>query len=342
MKQQLVDAVRMLERAEIIDHNGHCSVRRDDSSFHINSGASVRGALTVDDVVKAINPGIIYAQVKGFGEGSPFEQNLAFDMIAQACGGLMSITGEENGPPCKPGATIGDTGTGMLMAISILAALHQRNATGEGQRLQVAMQDAMLQYTRIAYAQQALTGKPAGRAGSKVITGGNAPSGVFPCKPGGPNDYVYIYTTRAHNAHWQRLLKVIGREDLMDDPRFLTPADRGKHADEVEALIVPWTMARTKQEAMEELGRAGIPAGAILDTMDLANDADMRRRGVFQVIDHPTRGELAMPAWPVKMSASPVELRPAPLLGEHNADVLGRWLGMPENEIESLKADGVL
>ena len=175
------------------------------------------------DVIKAINPAIIFCQVKGFGTGSPFEKNLAFDMIAQACGGLMSITGEEDGPPCKPGATIGDTGTGMLMAVSILGAYVRRLRTGQGEHLQVAMQDAILHYIRNAFAFMERTdGKAAPRAGSKTVGGGNPPIGVYPCKGGGPNDYVYIYTSAANPEHWTRLLKVMGREDLIGDERFAT------------------------------------------------------------------------------------------------------------------------
>jgi crotonobetainyl-CoA:carnitine CoA-transferase CaiB-like acyl-CoA transferase len=125
------------------------------------------------DAIQAINPGIIYAQVKGFGEGSPYERNLAFDMIAQACGGTMSVTGEADGPPCKPGPSLGDTGTGMLMAISILGALYERRGTGQGRRLQVAMQDAMLHYMRFPFQVQAQTGKPAGRSGGKSLAVGS-------------------------------------------------------------------------------------------------------------------------------------------------------------------------
>src|SRR5271170_7166487 len=179
------------------------------------------------DEVKKINPGIIFCQVKGFGTGSPYEKNLAFDMIAQACGGLMSVTGEEDGPPCKPGATIGDTGTGMLMAISILGAYVRRLRTGQGEHLQVAMQDAILHYIRNAFAFMERTdGKAAPRAGSKTVGGGNPPIGVYPCRGGGPNDYVFIYTSAANPEHWTRLLKVMGREDLIGAPRFATSAAR--------------------------------------------------------------------------------------------------------------------
>ena len=179
------------------------------------------------EVLHALNPRLIYAQVKGFGEGSPYEQNLAFDMIAQACGGTMSITGERAGRPCKPGPTIGDTGTGMLLAISILSTLYQRQTTGRGRRIQIAMQDAMLQYIRGALAQHARTGEPAMRNGAKTLAGGIAPSGIYPCAPGGPNDYVYLFTSNTNPEHWRRLLKVIGREDLLDDPRFDSRETRG-------------------------------------------------------------------------------------------------------------------
>src|SRR5947209_753882 len=172
------------------------------------------------DVVRELNPSIIYAQVKGFGSGSPHEKNLAFDMIAQATGGVMSITGERDGPPAKPGTTLGDTVTGRLLAVSILGALYRRKGTGQGERIEVAMQDAMLQYIRVALAAQATTGAPAQRNGAKILSGVNVPSGIYPCQPGGPNDYCYVYTSRANPAHWHALLKTIGRADLIGDPKF--------------------------------------------------------------------------------------------------------------------------
>ena len=157
------------------------------SSSRTLPGAIERLGLGWDDL-HALNPRLVYAQVKGFGQGSPYENNLAFDMIAQACGGMMAITGERDGRPCKPGPTLGDTGTGMLLAIGILGALYQRHTTGRGRRVQIAMRDAQLQYTRGAFVQHARTGQPAMRNGAKLLAGGMAPSGIYPCKPGGPND----------------------------------------------------------------------------------------------------------------------------------------------------------
>src|ERR1700719_2620594 len=212
------------------------------------------------DVVHAVNPSIIYAQVKGFGTGGPYEKNLAFDMIAQATGGIMSITGEPNGPPLKPGVTLGDTGTGMLLAISILAALYRRRGTGQGERIEVAMQDAMLQYIRVALSTQATYGTAAKRNGAKVLSGFAVPSGIYPCKPGGPNDYLYVYTSRTNPSHWRRLLEVIGRKDLIGDPRFETGVARQEREPEIDEMIAAWTCRHNKREAMRVLAGAGVPA----------------------------------------------------------------------------------
>jgi crotonobetainyl-CoA:carnitine CoA-transferase CaiB-like acyl-CoA transferase len=290
------------------------------------------------EAIRALNPGIIYAQVKGFGEGSPYEHNLAFDMIAQACGGTMSITGMSDGPPCKPGPSLGDTGTGMLMAISILGALYERKATGQGRRLQVAMQDAMLHYIRFAFQTQAVTGQAAGRTGSS--SGSRvAPSGLFPCAPGGPNDWVYVFARQ--RDHWDRLLKVIGREDLIGDERYGTPLARAERQTEVDAMVAEFTRRHDKQEAMRLIGAAGVPAGAVLDTMELHNDPSFAERGILQTAPHPT-GPFKMPAWPVRFDGTPPTLAPAPLLGQHTAEIFGEWLGMSAGDVAGLRQEGVI
>jgi len=294
------------------------------------------------DAVKRINPGIVYAQVKGFGHGSPFQDNLAFDMIAQACGGVMSITGQADGPPVKPGATLGDTGTGMLLAISVLAALYKRKGTGRGERLEIAMQDAMLHYIRVAFSVTARSGEAAPRAGAKVLSAGNPPSGIFPCAPGGPNDYVYVYTSRANPAHWHRLCQMIGRPELIGDARYETSAARVEREPEIDAMIAHWTRQHSKHEAMRLLGAAGIPAGAVLDTKELENDPVFERRGILQVMQHPAVGPMKIPAWPVRHNGAPPGVAPAPLLGQHTAEVLADWLGIPADEVAGLRKAGVL
>jgi crotonobetainyl-CoA:carnitine CoA-transferase CaiB-like acyl-CoA transferase len=294
------------------------------------------------DVIKSVNPAIIYCQVKGFGTGSPYERNLAFDMIAQACGGLMSITGEEGGPPCKPGATIGDTGTGMLMAASILGAYVRRLRTGEGDHLQVAMQDAILHYIRNAFTYTERTGKVAPRAGSKTVGGGNPPIGVYPCKGGGPNDFVYIYTSAANPEHWTRLLKVMGREDLIGDQRYATPAARTEHRAEVDEIVAAWTIQHDKNTAMDLVGSATIPAGAVLDTIELANDPTFVRRGIRQTMVHPEIGDYVMSGWPVRFGGKAPAVKPAPLLGQHGEQVLSEWLRLDTAHIDDLKRNEVI
>ena len=294
------------------------------------------------DVVRGVNPGIIYAQLKGFGTGGPYENNLAFDMIAQATGGVMSITGEADGPPLKPGVTLGDTGTGMLLAISILAALYRRRGSGEGEHIEIAMQDAMLQYIRVALSSQATQGAAAKRNGAKILSGFAVPSGTYPCKPGGANDYVYVYTSRTNPQHWRRLLEVIGRKDLIGDARFDTAAARLGHEREVDDMISAWTRQHDKREAMRILGDAGVPAGAVFDTMELTDDPDFERRGIVQTMQHPAAGAFKMPGWPVRFSGGTAKIEPAPLLGQHTDEVLSEWLGLDKDQIEQLGKDKIV
>ena len=264
-------------------------------------------------------------------------------MIAQACGGLMSITGEEDGPPCKPGATIGDTGTGMIMAISILGAYVRRLRTGQGEHLQLAMQDSILHYVRNAFTFMERTGgRPAPRAGSKTVGGGNPPIGVYPCKGGGPNDYVYIYTSRANPEHWTRLLKVMGREDLIGDNRYSDPDARTERREEVDAIVSGWTREHDKQEAMRLVSMATIPAGAVLDTAELAADKTFEARGIRQTMKHPKVGDYVMSGWPVRFSGETPSVAPAPLLGQHNAEVLAEWLKLDKEKIGALRAQEVV
>jgi formyl-CoA transferase len=293
------------------------------------------------EVLHALNPRLIYAQVKGFGEGSPYEKNLAFDMIAQACGGTMAITGMRDGPPCRPGPTLGDTGTGMLMAISIVSALYQRNTTGNGRRLQVAMQDAQLNYIRGSFMMHARTGEPPMRNGAKSSFGGPPPADIYPCDPGGPNDWVYVFNSHNNPEHWRRLCGVMGRPELADDPEYVDRDKRARHAPEVDAMVAAWTRRHTKHEAMQILGAAGIPAGAVLDTGDLLGEPSFETRGVIQTMQHPN-GQMRRPTFPVRFDGKPPEIKPSPLLGEHNADVFGAWLGMSQGDVKGLKDEGVI
>ena len=342
----LLNANKRSVTCNLKDSRGHellCRLIEQSDVFIENfaPGAIERLGFSYEEVGR-INPRIIYAQIKGFASGSPYQNFLAFDMIAQAVGGAMSTTGEPDGRPLKPGPTIGDTGTGLHTAIGILGALYQRQFTGRGQRIEVAMQEAVINFGRIAYSSQLMWDKPAPRVGNRSMVGTNAPSEAYPCKGGGPNDYCYIYTTRAGNHHWERLLHVIGRDDLIGDPRFADNRDRWAHRDEVDEILKPWVAERTKREVMETLGSAGIPAGAVFDTNELMNDPFLRDRGMFVTVDHPVRGKVTIPGWPVKMSESCVPVVSAPLLGQDNAQIYGELLGYTPERLDALRAEEVI
>src|SRR5438552_3978830 len=175
-----------------------------------------------------------------------------------------------------------------------------------------------------------------------VVKAINPPMGLYPCAPGGPNDYVYIMTSRANPEHWDRLLKLIEREDLIGDPRYLTPADRLAREDEVDELISVWTRKNHKLDAMKILGEAGIPAGAVLDTDELNKDVTFEQRGIMQTMVHPVHRPFKMPGWPVRVDGQPTRVTSSPMLGEHTEQVLSDWLGLSAEAVAALKAEGAL
>ncbi len=295
------------------------------------------------ETVRAVNPGIIYAQIKGFAPDSPYASFPAFDAIGQAVGGVMSVTGEADGPPLHAGINVADSGAGYHCAIGILAALYQRTLTGEGQRVEISMQEVMINFGRSSWARQLTTGEEAPRVGNEMPMAPVAPCNVYPCRPGGKNDYVFIYTSRwPGSPQWKRLLEVIGRTDLADDPRFATPESRYEHREEVDRIITEWTSKRTKQEAMEALGKAGVPAGAVLTTKELTEDPFLRQRGMIVEVDHPVRGKLLFPGSSIRLSNNHVPVKPAPLLGQHTEEIFGRLLGMTKEELKPLRQEGII
>ncbi len=204
------------------------------------------------------------------------------------------------------------------------------------------MQDAVINFGRIAYAAQYMFDAPAPRCGNQSIIAGTSPSEVYPCKGGGPNDYCYVYTTRASNAHWHRLLEVIGRTDLMDDPNFIDARSRAANFLSVDKIISTWTVEHDKHTVMQMLGNAGIPASAAFDTVELSQDPDLRARGTFVTVDHPVRGEFVIPGSMIKLSASDVPIKAAPMLGADNQDIYGGILGYSEEEITRLQTEGAI
>ncbi len=290
------------------------------------------------DTLHALHPPLIYATIKGFGTYGPYAEYKCFDTIAQAAGGALSVTGFPDSPPCAPGPTLGDTGTGVHAAVGILAAVVQRQRTGVGQKVEVAMQDAVVNFMRVRMLSQYLTNQPVARAGNSVPQ--LVPIDLYPCAPGGPNDYVYIFLTTL--AMWNALLGCIGRADLIGDPRYTEVAERNKHRETVVDMIAAWTRQRDKWQVMHTLARAGVPCSAVFDTADVINDAHLRERGMIVDVEHPRSGAMRMPGNPLQLSDSPTDVRPAPLLGEATDEVLERFLGMRAAEVATLRARGIV
>ena len=302
--------------------------------------------------IHEINPGIIYASVKGFGKG-PYQDCKVYENVAQCTGGSASTTGFDDGPPTVTGAQIGDTGTGLHLAIGILAALVHRQSTGLGQRVECAMQDGVMNLCRVKFRDQQrlqhgpLTEYPQypnGEFGSSVPRSGNASGGGQPgwavkTKPGGPNDYVYVII---QPPGWAHLMRVIGREDLIDDPEWSTPQVRLPKLDQCFAMIEEWTKTKTKFEVMETLNPLNVPCGPILSIEELINEEALIKTGTVVEVDHPERGKYRTVGNPIKLSNSPTEVKRSPLLGEHTTDILTDVLGYSESEIETLREAGAV
>lgn len=290
------------------------------------------------DELKAVHPAVIYASVRGFGDTGPYSSFKAFDMIAQATGGAMSVTGTADGPPIKLGVSLGDTGTGVHLAVAILAAYVQRMRTGVGQRVEMSMQEAMIHFSRVAMVGHYVTNEPAIRFGNEMWF--MSPTDLYKCAPGGQNDYVFMMVPA--KSMWEGVLKTIGRDDLIGSPDYSDQSWRAGHHAEVHAMVEGWTGARGKFEVMEAMAANGVPCGAVFDTRDLLTHPHLRERGMVQTIEHPQRGAIDVPASPLRLEHSPTKIERSPLLGEHSAEVFRELLGMTEDELAALVADGVV
>jgi formyl-CoA transferase len=285
----------------------------------------------------AINPRLVAASIKGFAAGK-YGDYKSFEWIAQAMGGVFSMTGEPDGPPMRAAAGIGDTGAGLHLAVGILSALLQRHATGKGQQVEVAQRDAVVNFGRVHFREGYTTGKAVPRRGNRLY--GSAPVNLYRCAPGGPNDYVYIHCVTPEM--WRALMTIVGRPEYVDDPRMKDRQARYRHVDEIDAVIEAWTRQHTKQEVMERIAGAGVPCGAVLDSTEVLGDDDLIDRGMVVTVDHPTRGKFTMPGNPVRLSDSATSVTAAPLLGQHNAEVYGGLLGLDADAVGRLARDKVI
>ncbi|MAZ63541.1 MAG: formyl-CoA transferase [Dehalococcoidia bacterium] len=287
------------------------------------------------DVLSEVNPKIVLARIKGFGTYGPYADYKSFDMIAQAAGGSMAVTGNAGDPPIRPGATIGDTGTGLHAAVGIMAALWQRQTTGKGQVVEVSMQDAVVNLTRVAMSTFNETGKARPRSG-------NNPQGLpgartYPCKPGGSDDWVYLGATPRRLGLWLALVRAVGGDEMADDPNYSNFDWVVEHTDEIDDMIETWTMERTKYEVFHILGKAGVPCGPTLNAEDIYTDPQLLARDMIVTLQHPERGAFMVPGCPVKMSDSPVELEIGPHLGAQTEEVLKELLQMTDGDLAQLR-----
>jgi len=301
------------------------------------------------EMVHEINPRIVMASIKGFGSSGPYADFKAYENVAQAMGGGMSTTGSPDGPPFVSGAQIGDSGTGLHLVIGILAALHQRNKTGKGQYVEIAMMDSVMNLCRVKWRDhQRLTRgtlseysvpteglKATPRGGND--SGGGQLGNAIKCKPGGPNDYIYVVV---QEAVWDALAKRIGGEALANDPKFATIGERRKYQGKMWALIEKFASNYTKRELMAILNEIDVPCGPVMSTEDLANDEHVKLRNMYVELDHPQRGTWYNIGMPIKLSNSPSDIKRSPLLGEHTEEILKEVLGYDDARITSLKSSG--
>lgn len=287
------------------------------------------------EVLKEINPRIIYAACSGFGHTGPYSQRPAYDVIVQGMGGIMSITGQPGGPPTRVGASIGDITAGLFTVIGILAALNVREKTGIGQKIDVAMLDCQVAILENAIARYFVTGKSPEPIGNRhpSIT----PFSSFKTKDG------YVIIAVGNDNLWAKFCNVVERPELIDDERFKTNPDRTKNWNELEPILNEIFNKKTTDEWLEILEKAGIPCGPINNIERIVNDPQVKAREMLVEIEHPVAGRMKIPGIPIKFSETPGKIeRPAPLLGEHTVEVLINLVGLTEDKIEYLKQNKII
>src|SRR5438105_10769485 len=287
--------------------------------------------------LREINPRLIYATGTGFGISGPDRDNLAMDMTIQAASGIMSVTGFLDGPPVKAGPTLVDFMGGIHLYAGIVTALYDRNRSGTGRLVGVAMQETVWPTLAASYDYYHRTGKIPPRTGNRQSGLNSAPYNVFPAADG--HVAIHIVT----EAHWQNLLKAMDREDLADDPRFATNAARVAHIDETDALVEAWTRTLGKMEVFARTKAHRIPCAPVRTAPEVMNDPHMHEPGMLAPIAHPELGEIVVPSTPLRLhEVDRIETQPSPRIGQHNAEIYGGWLGLSAGEIAELSASGAI
>jgi formyl-CoA transferase len=284
------------------------------------------------DVLSQINPKLVYAENTGFGKGGPYSNYLAMDACAKAIGGAFSNTGLAGTPPLNPGPTIGDTGSGMHLAIGILAAYIHAQKTGEGQIVEQSMADAIINLNRVPTALHPLDdGEPSPRREF---------ADVVKCKGDGPNDYAYVNLLTP--KQYEMAMTAIGREDMITDDLKNNIRTRIERWGEIKTAIEGWTSTKGKMEVFKTLADLGIPAAPVLDTKEVLADPHFNQRGTIVEFDHPQRGKYRMAGCPIRLSKHDYEYVAAPLLGQHNEEIYKEWLKLSKEDMEVLKAEKII
>ncbi len=287
------------------------------------------------DIIKQVNPKIIYAATSGFGHSGPYSQRPAYDGVVQAMGGIMSITGQPGGKPTRVGPSVGDINAGMFTAIGVLGALNYRNATGKGQKVDVAMLDCQVAILENAIARYFVNGKSPEPAGNKHAS-------IVPFEPFDTADGE-IMIAAGNDAIWCNFCTAIGRPDLAADPKFLTNPLRSKNYDQLRPLIAAEIEKKETAQWQELLDGAGVPNGPINSIEQVTKDKQVLHREMIVDMVHPTAGLVKVPGVPIKMSETQGSVRTsAPVLGAHTAQILSQYLGLSEVEIEKLSAQGAI
>ena len=301
--------------------------------------------------IQELNPKMILASVKGFSDGHSYEDLKVYENVAQCAGGAASTTGFWDGPPTVSAAALGDSNTGMHLAIGILTALMQRQKTGKGQKVSCSMQDAVLNLCRVKLRDQQRLDKigyleeypqyPHGSFTDVVPRGGNAggggqPGWVLKCKGWETDPNAYIYFTIQGHA-WEPITKALGKPEWATDPAYMTAEARQDKIFDIFATIEDWLKDKTKYEAVDILRKFDIPCAPVLSMKELAASPDLRKSGSIVEVDHKVRGKYLTIGSPIKFSDLEIEVKPSPVLGEHTDEVLAD-LGYNSDDIAKLHA----
>jgi len=312
-------------------------VRRADVLLENFSPGTMDGLGVGWTVLREINPRLVYATGTGFGISGPDRDNLAMDLTIQAASGIMSVTGMPDGPPMKAGPTVVDYMGGIHLYAGILTALYERDRADEGRLVEVAMQEAVYPTLAASFEYYHRTGKPPPRTGNGQAGLSTAPYNVYPCADG--HAAIHIVT----EGHWRNLLKTMGCEELADDPRFRTNADRIAHMDDTDAVVTEWTRTLPKMEVFARAKANRVPCAPVRTAPEVMHDPHMHQRGMLEDVEHPELGPITVGTTPLRLHGSgKPPMAPSPKIGQHNEEIYGGWLGLSAAEIAALREEGVI